>query len=281
MKIQLENIKYDKSSSLHILDNPKLNDFYFWHFHPEYELVYIEADKGTRHVGDHTGKYYGSDLVMIGSNIPHLNFDYGIKTPYHKTVLHIKQDFLQEGVENTAELQLIKKLFDESKHGIVFYGETRALAGAMMRKLPHLSSFEKFIETLKILQILSTSIEKKLLHKEEVKNQHSAKVQDRYKKIYAYLDANYEKKIDIKTISDLCHMTPEAFCRHFKQTTRLTFTEFLNHYRINQAKHYLQMDKTVGEACYESGYESLSYFNRVFKKITGENPSSFRAKYYK
>jgi len=59
----------------------------------------------------------------------------------------------------------------------------------------------------------------------------------------------------------------------------MTFTEFVNQYRITQAKTLLLQDKSISEVCYEVGIESLSYFNKVFKKITGENPSVFKKRY--
>ncbi|MEL6867759.1 MAG: AraC family transcriptional regulator, partial [Bacteroidota bacterium] len=89
MKTQFENISPDANSSFRLLLNPRLSELFFWHFHPEYELVYIEGANGTRQVGDHISEYQGSDLVFIGSDIPHLNFDYGVKTDYEKVVLHI------------------------------------------------------------------------------------------------------------------------------------------------------------------------------------------------
>jgi len=60
--------------------------------------------------------------------------------------------------------------------------------------------------------------------------------------------------------------------------TRLTFIEFLNQYRIEQAKRLLKGDKNVTETCYECGFESVSYFNRIFKKVVGENPLEFKKK---
>ena len=93
MKIQLENINPDTNSSFRLLLNPQLNDLFYWHFHPEYELVYIENADGPRHVGEHISQYEGSDLVLIGSNIPHLNFDYGVKSACEKAVLQIHPDF--------------------------------------------------------------------------------------------------------------------------------------------------------------------------------------------
>ena len=59
----------------------------------------------------------------------------------------------------------------------------------------------------------------------------------------------------------------------------MTFTEFVNQYRITQAKTLLLQDISISEACYEVGFESLSYFNKLFKKIAGENPSVFKKRY--
>ena len=75
MKSVLEQIPKQKGSSFRLLINPKLHDFYYWHFHPEYELVFINGVDGSRQVGNHTGGYKGSDMAFIGSYIPHLNFD--------------------------------------------------------------------------------------------------------------------------------------------------------------------------------------------------------------
>ena len=120
MKIVLEDIKRLAGSSFRILVNPKLNNFYYWHFHPEFELTFIEAPQGTRRVGNHVGQFEGSDLVFIGSNIPHLNFDYGIRTEYEKVVLQINADFFKNDFASTPELKAIHQLFENSKKVILY-----------------------------------------------------------------------------------------------------------------------------------------------------------------
>lgn len=84
MKTQLEHISPNSKNPFRLLHDPKLSHLFFWHFHPELELVYIEGASGKRHVGNHISEYQESDLVLIGSNIPHLNFDYGITDPTGK-----------------------------------------------------------------------------------------------------------------------------------------------------------------------------------------------------
>lgn len=276
MKIQPETIQLDKNSSFQLLLNSRLNDFYFWHYHPELELNYIEGATGRRHIGEHISRYEGSSLVFIGSNIPHLNHDYGIKTDYKKTVLHIHPHFLKEALTQTPEFAAIHRFFEKAKYGISIEGKTKEKAGEMIKNLPDLPQFEQLLEVLRLFQLLANSNEITLLHTTPVKNQHNKKLQERLQLLYRFIEENYQRKIEIDEVADLCHMTKIAFCRYFKQTTHLTFTAFLNHYRINQAKRLLLLDKNVSEVCYECGFESLSYFNRVFKAITLENPLAFK-----
>lgn len=279
MKIQFEELKIAADSSFKVMYNPRMNDFFFWHFHPEFELVFIEGVIGNRHVGDHISRYEGSDLVFIGSNIPHLNFDYGVKEAYEKIVIHLRPDFLGESFSHIPELSPVFHLFEQSRLGIGFGSETKQLLGERLKKLIFLPPFEQFLEVLRIFQCLAAASDKELLHTKPVENRYTNKDQERLKRLYGFIDENFQRKIDIQEAAELTHFTVPAFCRYFRKMTRLTFTEFLNHYRINQAKKLLLLDKNVTETCFECGFESLSYFNRTFKKITGENPLSFKKRY--
>lgn len=279
MKIQLETISPNAKSLFRLLHNPKLNHLFFWHFHPELELVYIEGASAKRHVGNHISEYKNSDLVLIGANIPHLNFDHGVNTSYRKEVLHFKPNFKDKILDSLPELQQINRLLDLSKYGVAFYGETKKSAGVIMKKLHRLTPFDYFISIVHLLNLLATSREFELLHKKPFVNKYSSKEQQRIRKIYGFIDERYQYKILLEEVADLCNLTRPAFCRYFKKTTGSTFIEFLNQYRVSQAKRLLLKGKNVSEACYECGFESLSYFNKMFKKITGENPSAFKAIY--
>jgi AraC-like DNA-binding protein len=61
--------------------------------------------------------------------------------------------------------------------------------------------------------------------------------------------------------------------------TKLTFTEFVNHYRIDRAKNLLRQDNNITETCFQCGFESISYFNKIFKKVTGVNPLAFKKRH--
>ena len=279
MKVQLETITSQHDRSFSMMFNPRLSDLFFWHFHPEYELVYIKGANGTRHVGDHISTYEGSDLVLIGSNIPHLNFDYGVDSDYQKVVVHLKKEFVEDHFANTPELSAIQHLFEQSKRGMAFGGDRKSALGERLFALEQLEPFQQYLHLTDILQELAQVSEIELLHEKPYRNKFSNREQERLHLVYAFVDNNFHRKIELDEIAKLCFMTKEAFCRYFKKMTRYTFIEFLNRYRVSHSKRHLMKGKSVSEACYLSGFESLSYFNRIFKRITNENPSKFRKRY--
>ncbi|QJW89200.1 helix-turn-helix transcriptional regulator [Spirosoma taeanense] len=279
MKLALEHINPDTDSSFHILLTPHLTDVFMWHYHPEYEIVFIDGASGTRHVGEHISRYEGSDLVFIGPNIPHLNFDYGVKTDYRKVVVQLSENFLGEQFWRAPEFADIARLFEAARGGVSFYGETKRLVGERLETLTRLAHFDRMMALLGIFQQLATSDERTQLHGKPVNNQYNLQEQQRLRRVYQHIEENYPRKMDIAEMADLINLTDAAFCRYFKRMTRLTFTQFLNQYRINQAQKLLLTDHNVTEACFATGFESVSYFNRIFRKVTGENPLQFKKRH--
>jgi len=71
-------------------------------------------------------------------------------------------------------------------------------------------------------------------------------------------------------------MNPSAFSRYFKRVNRKTLSKYINEIRIGYAcKKLKEGDLTITQICYESGYNSLSNFNKQFKNITGKTPSEY------
>ncbi len=276
MKLQFESIKPDSGSSFKILLTPNLNNIFYWHFHPEIEIVFVEAEKGIRHIGDHISTYEGSDLALIGSYIPHLNFDYGIKTRVETVVIQLRENFFRNGLDTFPELTEIIGLFERAKTGIAFTGTTKLMVGERLKNLSSLNKFDQFFELLSIFQLLANSNEYIKLETRPLSNKSIIKEQDRILQIYKFVDENFKEKINTNAIASKVNLSVPAFCRYFKKATKLTYTDFVNQYRITYAKKLLLQDKNVSEACFNSGFENLSYFNRAFKKITGESPSIFK-----
>lgn len=278
MKIKKEIVITNPGQSFKLF-TPRLKNYFYWHYHPEYELVFVEATTGIRHVGQHISSFMGSDLVLIGANIPHLNFDYGLKTEYHQIVIQLKENFLGDAFNETPELKPIQLLFDKASMGLSFTGTTK---GAVAKKLKHmhkLGNFEQLLCLLEILKMLAMSDEVSELNERDTSIKLFLNDKIRMGAIYKYIHANYNETPDVNKVAESVHLSTSAFCRYFKKQTKMTFTEFVNQYKITQAKTLLLQDKSISEVCYEVGFESLSYFNKLFKKINGENPSVFKKRY--
>jgi AraC-like DNA-binding protein len=274
-EIQLEKIEFEPGKSFKLF-SPRLRNTFLWHYHPQIELVYVEADAGIRHVGTHISGYTQSDLVFIGGNLPHLNFDYRLRSDYHQIVIQLKTDFLGTAISTAQEFTLIRELFKTADYGISFYGETKRVVAEELKQLERLASFDQLIHLIKIFQQLAESKERIILNKDLSSKDFILKDKIRMGAIYEYIGAHYDEKPDVNLVASKVHLTTPAFCRYFKRQTNMTFTDFVNQYRIERAKNLLMQDQNVTETCYAVGFESLSYFNKLFNKIVGDNPSSFK-----
>ena len=274
-EIQLEKIVFEPGKSFKIF-SPRLKNTFLWHYHPQIELVYVEADAGIRHVGTHISGYTHSDLVFIGGNLPHLNFDYRLRSDYQQIVIQLKTDFLGSAISIAPELSEISKLFRDAVYGIAFYGETRQVVSEKLKQLGSLTPFDQLIELINIFKILADSKERNLLNNDLSSSAFILKDKIRMGAIYEYIDAHYDQKPDVNKVAAKVHLTTPAFCRYFKRQTNMTFTDFVNQYRIERAKNLLMQDQNVTETSYAVGFESISYFNKLFNKIVGENPSAFK-----
>ncbi|WP_295791791.1 AraC family transcriptional regulator [Mucilaginibacter sp.] len=278
-EIQLEKVDFEPGKSFKLF-SPRLRNTFLWHYHPEFELVYVEADAGIRHVGTHISTYTQSDLVFIGGNLPHLNFDYRLRSDYHQIVIQLRTDFLGTAVGLAPEFSLISKLFKAAEYGIAFSGETKKVVAQKLKELSSLSSLDQLLQLINIFQQLACSTETEKLNDNLTSKNFILKDKIRMGAIYEYIDANYHKKPDVNVVAQKVNLTTPAFCRYFKRQNNMTFTEFVNQYRVERAKNLLMQNHNVSETCYAIGFDSISYFNKLFKQITGENPSDFRRSRY-
>jgi AraC-like DNA-binding protein len=94
-----------------------------------------------------------------------------------------------------------------------------------------------------------------------------------------YIAERQTEEISLADIAKAVNMSAYYFCKSFRKTTGLTFTDYLARLRVEKVKNLLMNPhKRVSEAAYEAGFQSLSQFNRVFRRIAGESPSVFRSR---
>jgi AraC-like DNA-binding protein len=246
------------------------------HQHEEIQLCLIVKGEGTLVVGDTINEYTSGDVLVIGSNLPHVfksdtsNHESSLMLTLFFTKTSFGDDFFLLGDFNEVE-----KLFQISEAGGKVLSFKEELFNLFI-SLKEASNLNRFITFLKIISTilkadvspLSTFIYQKKYSDNEGK---------RMRNIMDYTMSNFNKEIDLDTIAGISNMTTNAFCRYFKQRTNKTYFQFLIEVRIESACRLLKNhDALIAEVSDKSGFKNISNFNRKFKEIKGITPSKYR-----
>lgn len=281
MKASLEKIEPSFGSSFSIRKFERVGDgehaIPHWHFHPEYEIVYISNGKGKRHIGDHLSTYEDGDLIFLGPNLPHYGFSRGLKEQHFEIVVQVKEDFLGEGFLDSPELAAIRQLFERSKGGLIFHEPSKRKIGPRLYELADRDGFGRLLGLLEVLQEMALATDYDSLHVASKRVEVSALDKQRMDAVYQYVQANFREEIKLEAVANELNMTVPAFCRYFKKLTNSTFTQFANEFRVAYARKLLrEEDWPIATVCMESGFNNLSHFNKQFKEVNGLSPSEYR-----
>ncbi len=97
------------------------------------------------------------------------------------------------------------------------------------------------------------------------------------RKARSYIGEHHAEDLSLTELAKALHVSTFYFCKMFKQSTGLTFTDYLGRVRIEKAKALLlHGDLRVSEIAFEVGFQSLTHFNRLFRKLVGQSPSDYR-----
>ena len=249
----------------------------YWHFHPELELIYINKGQGKTHIGNHLSYFNNSQLILIGSNLPHNGFTDRLTANGTETTVQFKSNFLGDDFLSVPEMANIVSLFERAKKGIRFKFETKQKIGPKIEKLLEHDGLKRVLKFLDILNFLATTDDYSLLNADgfafETEPQDSAKIDV----IFKYVNKNFQNHIALDEIADVVSMTVPAFCRYFKKATGKTFTELVNEYRVVHATKLLnESQMSIADVCFECGFNNFSHFNKQFNEITGKSASQYR-----
>jgi AraC-like DNA-binding protein len=264
----------------------KLVEPYFdpnWHFHPHYQLFLVEEGTGTRFIGDSIKPFGPGDLVFLGPNLPHLwrsDQEYFSRQSIYQTkgiVVYFSEDFLGTSFFKNQEMASIRQLLDHARKGLEWTGATRdRIEQTLQQMVQQPTDFTRVLNLLTLLDNLSHATDYRFLTSPNYSNTVKPNETDRMQLVHDYVLGHFPEELSLETVSDLAGMTAPAFCRYFKARANKTFSEFVSEVRIGHACKLLMAGKlSITQVSYESGFRTLSNFNRQFKDITGQTPSVY------
>jgi len=276
--IQREITPLSQGDCLLVFDRLK-NKFDFpVHFHPEYELNFIQhATAAERIVGDHKSLIGEYELVLVGPNVYHgWNNGECKSEQIHEITIQFPRDLIHENLLSRNMMKSIRDLLGNASRGILFSEPTiRQLAG-QLKELAHKKGIDAFIGLISVLHILSISPNQRILCSGTLNTNDFAN-SDRIKKVCEFIELNYQEKIQIKDVAEWLNMTETTLSRLMKQRTGRSFVNFVNDYRIGFAARWLtETNQTIAEIAFRCGFYNISNFNRIFRKNKGCTPGTYR-----
>jgi YesN/AraC family two-component response regulator len=252
---------------------------FFWHYHPEYELTLIVNGKGTRMVGDHHENFESGDLVFIGPDLPHTWMsDLNMKSNCKVVVIQFTKEFIQRFI-GLEEVTQINRFLSNSKKGLSMNTNNNHDVKNLIKALPSKKGIEKISLFLTMLHQLS-NLETTSLASSYYQPLKGTENEKRINTVCQYIQKHATDSLTIHQAASIIHLTPSAFCKFFKRMTGKTFSDYVNDVRIaNVCTELLATDKQVSTIAFENGFETITYFNRIFLKKKGMKPSNYRKNY--
>ncbi len=275
MKAELEQIDIDSTNQSIQFFTIETHAFTpYWHYHPEIELTYILEGEGTRIVGNSIETFTSNDLVLIGKNVPHnwISLNHQKSNLQKAFVFQFKADIFS----SLKECKHFFELFDQGNRGIHFNEPTPKIM-KLITTFGTLNKVQQIGSFFELLDILSKDENYKFLASKDYKSLHNQRHNtDKFAKVNNYILEHLDQKITVQQMADFTNMVPQSFCRWFRQNSGNTFITFLNKTRIENACQILvQKNQSIQQIAFNTGFESLSHFNRTFKKYKQQSPREF------
>jgi AraC-like DNA-binding protein len=247
------------------------------HYHPAYELTWIEEGSGNRFVGNSIERYTQNDFILVGSNVPHFwESDFTeAESEVKATVIQIESKWLQQALDILPNTKEIKALFHASTRGISWPNTNPTILKGINEK----KGFELIITLFQFLHLLAHEPYRALSTGGATAQELDS---ERLQNILQYISSRFEEKITLQDVADASHLSIPSFCRFFKQQTSKTFSSYLTEVRMTQAKRWLVTTETpIKDIAYLVGFDNLSHFHRCFQQDVQCTPAQYRRAYRK
>lgn len=287
MKIMHEQVSFPPRTMLKV----KWDDFphftYPWHFHSEFEIVYILKSSGKRFIADSIEPFSEGDITLMGSNLPHFwKSDDSVESNDSKhvnaIVVQFHKDFFSDEINSYPEFHRISELLKKASRGIHFPPSATEKLGRMLKRLLKMNGLERMLYFIKLIDIMARTENYRILASTAYQLEEHTELNSRLDKIMHFINTNYQRKITQDEIAARIGMSTVAFCRYFKEKTGKGFIFFVNEMRVGYAcKLLIENHLSVTQICFECGFNNLSNFNRAFKRLTHFTPGEYQQQFIK
>lgn len=284
--IMREITPLSEQDCFYIADRHKSAFDYPIHCHPECELNFTEHATGAhRIVGDSEETVGDYDLVLItSSDLEHV-WEQGEcqRGDIREITIQFDKGLLPDSLLHKNQFDSIRRMLERAQCGLAFPLTAIMKVYAKLDNLAHhRTGFHAVLDLLEVLYELSVCDGARQLSSSAFARIETQSDSRRVDRVQKYIAHHYSEDIRLEDMAQMVGMTPEAFSRYFRQRAGRTLSEYIIDTRIGSAARMLvDSTNTVAEICYDCGFNTLSNFNRLFKRKKGCTPKEFRENYQK
>jgi AraC-like DNA-binding protein len=246
---------------------------YNWHDHAEYELAVCREGSGEIHIGELIYSFKNPSAFFIAPKTAHTLVSSG---NFDGWIIQIPPRVL-ECYNGRPEFAFLAALIKKTSPALLFSEKASA---EIIRGLEKAQEGSGVFRWIYLLETFFTASNDRNLRICSFSSGISEKTGDKMDEIINYVFNNYTKTHSLMDLAVRTGIPVQRFCRNFKKKTGMTLSSYIQSVRINTAKKLLQQSRMyVDDICYEAGFNSVSFFNRKFKELTGMTPVEYRRRF--
>lgn len=281
----------DYPLALYYVDSKKMHlELVHWHWHEEFEYIVVTSGTARFFVGDACHVLSSGDCLLINQNVLHRVKPYqDYDCTYYSVVFHPAIMFDTSNEEERKKYLYPVTEQAQMKYYILQSSDEKALPIIeILKMIIHVNKQEEYayeLATKGLLCDLWVHSLRGLLQRANAEmsavDTQSILDEERIKAALTYIASHYAEPISLQDIADSVHISKSECCRCFKRRLQITPFEYLIKYRIYSASILMVQDgnhMSVSEIALKTGFNSSSYFNKMFRKYIGSTPTAFRKK---
>lgn len=270
--------RFDFPIEFHHVDccHPRFHMPYHWHI--EYEIVYVLHGGLTLSLNEDTVQARAGDIIFIRDGIVHGGAPLDQETVYECIVFDMKK--LLHGSQCTGE-RVSKILEHELLINKYIPGETHdvpQMIAALFTAMKGAREGYELIVTGMLYSFIGAVLQHGLCHAPNAALRESSRRRVmQLKKTFQLIDDAYDQPLTLGDLAAAAGLTPNYFCRFFQKITNRSPIDYLNHYRIEAACIRLaRSGESITEIALATGFNDISYFIKTFRKYKGISPLKYQ-----
>lgn len=251
------------------------------HFHNEYEIFFLIEGERKFFFGNRSYIVKSGSLILVDTNSIHMTLASNDKeTGHDRIIVYVGKDKMKEFDYKFSYINLVK--FFKQNYGVFYLNENQQKNFMDLYKniRKEFDLKNRNYQTMIDIEIIMYFIQFMRENIQPASEDINPKNKSKYRTAYAiadYISENYTQDLTLETLADKFFLSKYYFCRTFKEITGYGINEYINIHRIQEAKRLLEeTSMSVSEISLFLGYESLTYFEKVFKTYMTVSPLKYR-----